>query len=238
MLNNYDMLAGEYQRSDVKPDKLYSTLPTVLSMVGALGGKTVVDLGCGAGFFANAFALGGAERVVGIDSSKEQIALARETAANCVEYEVGDIFNTFVPKADVIVAPYVLNYAETVEQLRALIQRIHDSLLTQGTFVAVVDIPEGKDLKRFGAVKSIEGARVDGAPITIELYNDDDLICTLHAIYFSRATIENVLIEVGFTNVTWHRPLISDDGMRAMGADFWSGYTDAPELAYVSGTKR
>ncbi len=237
MLNNYDVLAADYQRSAVKPDKLYSTLPTVLSMLGDMRGKTIVDLGCGAGFFTNEFAHRGAERVVGIDLSREQIALAIKSAAEHAVYEVGDIFTAVLPKADAVVAPYVLNYAETVEQLQALVQSVFEALSSGGVFVAVVDIPEGKDLKRFGAIKTIDGAAVDGAPIKIELYNGEDHICTLHAVYFSQVTIERILSEVGFAGITWHKPLVSDAGIEAMGMDFWNRYADAPELAYVSATK-
>lgn len=237
MLNNYDALAKDYQRSAVKPDKLYSTLPTVLSMVGDVQGKVIVDLGCGAGFFTNEFARRGATKVIGIDSSEEQIALANQTAAKHTEYQVGNIFSTTFPRADVIVAPYVLNYAESVEQLQSLVQNVFSALPSGGLFAAVVDIPEGKDLKRFGAIKTIEGDRVDGAPIQIQLFDGAEHICTLHAIYFTEATVVQVLSDAGFTNVVWHAPVISDEGIESMGEDFWKGYVDSPELAYVTAVK-
>lgn len=52
VINPYDSLARDYEQTSEKPDKKYSTLPTVLQLAGDMEGKTVVDLGCGSGFFA------------------------------------------------------------------------------------------------------------------------------------------------------------------------------------------
>jgi len=51
--NDYSTLAHSYQKTDAKPDKKYSILPTVLMIAGDSSGKTVLDLGCGSGFFTH-----------------------------------------------------------------------------------------------------------------------------------------------------------------------------------------
>lgn len=53
--NNYNGIAEQYKKSDVKPDKQYSILSTTLKMIGDVQGKTVLDLGCWNGFFIQAF---------------------------------------------------------------------------------------------------------------------------------------------------------------------------------------
>ncbi|MBP9747590.1 class I SAM-dependent methyltransferase [Patescibacteria group bacterium] len=98
MLNNYNQLAKEYSKTDLKPDKYLSILPTVLQAVGDLSGKTVLDLGCGSGFFSRAFADAGAKDVLGIDSSLVQIDLAKQEPRLNVKYLVEDVFKTPLPR--------------------------------------------------------------------------------------------------------------------------------------------
>jgi SAM-dependent methyltransferase len=57
----------------------------------SLAGQAVVDVGCGQGLATRAVAEAGADRVVGVDSSPEMVALARGHAAPAsVEYVVDD----------------------------------------------------------------------------------------------------------------------------------------------------
>lgn len=88
--NDYDVLADSYQSTDVKPDKKYSILPTVLMLIGELNGKTVLDLGCGSGFFTRYFALT-ASKVIGIDNSSEQIVRAKQHSTSNVDYILANI---------------------------------------------------------------------------------------------------------------------------------------------------
>jgi ubiquinone/menaquinone biosynthesis C-methylase UbiE len=53
----------------------------LLAAVGDVRGKTVLDLGCGSGFLSVLMARRGAKRVIGIDVSEEQLAIARFRAA-------------------------------------------------------------------------------------------------------------------------------------------------------------
>ena len=237
-LNDYNILSKEYQTTFIKPDKQFSILPTALDIVGDVNGKTILDLGCGSGFFAIEFANRGAKKVIGIDNSEEQITAAKKHPQDNTAYERSDIFTDELPKADIIFAPHVINYAEDVSQLTALVESIFKSLNSDGKFATIVDLPEdGKNLKKFGAVKTILGEKKDGAKIKIELYNQEQLICTLNAFYFTPQTLENILKNAGFIDVEWHKPIISKDGINTLGEEFWAGYQDSPELGYVSAQK-
>ncbi len=238
-MNDYDLLAGNYTRSNVKPDKLYSILPTVLDMVGNCHDKTIIDIGCGAGFFTLPLAKLGASRVWGIDNSRAQIELASKVSFHsAINYVVADAFvqKSSVP-ADVITAPFVVNYARTVPILKHFFDLIYSSLRESGKAVFVVDLPNGKCLKRFGATKTLLGPAVDETVIELELFNEEKSLCTLRAIYYTPETIERLFREAGFKNVRWHRPIISEEGIRAMGADFWNDYTADPELGYLTAEK-
>ncbi|MFA7308996.1 MAG: methyltransferase domain-containing protein [Patescibacteria group bacterium] len=236
-LNDYDSLAERYRQSDIKPDKQYSMLPTILKMAGNLNGKRVLDLGSGNGFFTKEFSVGGADKVIGIDNSIEQINLATKDQPGNVKYILGDIFKDLFPKSDIISAPYVLNYSDSKEQLFDLYKKIYNSLADEGKFIAIVDLPEGRDLKRFGAEKTVIGGMVDEARLQIDLYNDDKYICTLNSVYYTPETIEEGLKKAGFSHVEWIKPVISEEGKSRLGVEFWEGYLDGPELGYIEATK-
>ena len=229
-LNDYDILSGGYQDVHPKPDTQYSQLPTVLMLAGDVTDRVVLDLGCGDGFFARAFAAKGAARVIGIDNSEKQLELARKRR-DSVEYLLQDIFLDDLPRADLVCAPYVLNYSNSVEELAHILGKIRNCLNPGGILIGVVDLPEGRDLRKYGAQK-ILAANVDGADITINLYNNGKLVIPLHSRYFSHKTITATLRNVGFSASIWARPIIVQAGIEAFGKDFWNGYADHPELGY------
>ena len=236
-LNNYEIIAESYRETAEKPDKQYSTLPTVLRLAENFENKTVLDLGCGEGFFAEACVNNGAKKVVGIDNSAEQIKLAKQNKSTQVEYLLGDVFKDQLPKADIVIAAYLVNYSEDTEQLKSLFQNIYNSLNAEGKLVAVLDLPEKGDLKKFGAVKTLLGDKVDGTKIQIELFKNEKSICVLNAVYFTPETLQKTLTSVGFKEVKWYKPTVSEEGKKKMGESFWEGYTDNCELGYLTAQK-
>lgn len=238
-LNDYDKLARKYTKSNIKPDKHYSILPTVLNVVGDCEGKSVIDLGCGSGFFTLQLAQSGASSVLGVDNSLAQIELARKNSTNPnIAYCVGDIFtqHSGIP-VDIVNAPFVVNYARTVPILRHFFALIFRSLKEGGKVVFVIDLPNGKNLKRFGAKKTLDGKCVDETRILIDLFNENERICTLTGIYYTPETVERLLLDVGFQKVTWCKPIITKEGLSKYGSEFWEGYAQDPELGYIVAEK-
>lgn len=237
-LNDYDTLAPKYNDSDVKPDKQYSILPTVLQMIGKYSSKTVLDFGCGSGFFTVPIAKKGVLHVCGIDNSRRQIDLARLYSAHShTSYYVGDIFGQSWNPVDLVVAPFVVNYARTTSVLKYFFQLVYNSLNDDGKAIFVVDIPNGKHLEKFGAKKSLLGKRVDETSIQIDLYNNNARICTLYGVFYTRATIESLLLTIGFQRVVWTKPIVTKKGINTFGTKFWRGYVDDPELGYLTAYK-
>lgn len=235
--NDYNKSGDVYHQSDTKPDKLYSTLQTIMQMIGDCRNKTVLDLGCGGtAFFTLEIARQGARMVYGIDNAFEQYMRAsRKCRLNSnVRILHRDIFTEQLVKADLITAPYVLNYAPNTAALEHLLDKLYCCLRPGGKLAAVVDLPNNMDLKRFGAVKTLLGPKHDETVMQINLYNDEEHICMLNSMYYTQKTLENLLTKVGFQNIYWHKPIISPEGIRKLGTEFWDGYLEEPELGYIT----
>lgn len=236
-MNDYDAISGDYVKSHEKPDKKYSMLATALSMIGSLQGKKVVDVGCGDGFFTREFAKT-AEFVYGIDNSKEQINKAIRNKGENISYQLADMNDFLYPQSDVVFAPFVLNYLEKAIQLDLLFRKFYDSLNVGGVFGGIVDMPQLNvhDMRKFGVVKKI--ARLnEGEQIEIELYNGGEYIATLYSFFHTRETIEKLLVQTDFSNIVWHKPIISKEGLKVMREVFWEGYVENCDLAYFTAKK-
>lgn len=237
--NVYDTdLAKKFQKTDLKPDKQFSFGPTIMDILGDIRGKTLLDLGCGDGFFTIKIADAGAKQVVGIDNSEEQIRLANEKShPENVDYILGDIYMEKLPKSDGILAPFVINYAQSTKELDFLFNSMYQSLNSNGKIVIVFDIPRGKDLKRFGGVKTLLGPAVDGTQIKIDLYNEDKFICALYSYYYTFETLKKMLLQAGFKNIKKHNQIISNEGIEKFGVEFWKNFNEDSELCYISAEK-
>lgn len=235
-LNQYNDIAEEYQKSDTKPDKLFSILPTVLHIAGDLKNKIILDLGCGDGFFTRPLAEDVSTHVFGIDNSEKQIELAKTAPMQNIQYILGDIFIDALPNADIINVPFVLNYCQNANELSSFFRRLYDKLNTNGKVIFVYDLPTNQDLKRFGAQKKLTEDK-DGAAIEIDIYNNDAFLCTLYAIYFKTSTIKELLEKNRFQNIAEHRHVISKEGEELLGEDFWKGYEENCELGYITAEK-
>jgi 2-polyprenyl-3-methyl-5-hydroxy-6-metoxy-1,4-benzoquinol methylase len=111
-------------------------LDLTLERLGALEGRTVLDVGCGSGRYCIAFAARGAARVVGVDFAPAMIDLARDLAAKAgvadrCEYRVG-AFPEAVPDGpfDVSTAMGFFDYIEhPVPILAAMREKTRSTLI-------------------------------------------------------------------------------------------------------------
>jgi SAM-dependent methyltransferase len=232
-LNDYNRLAMRYHQTDLKQDKYFSMLPTVLQASGALSGKTVLDLGCGSGFFSRAFADAGAKRVLGIDNSETQIDMAKKESRFNTEYLVENVFTGVLPKADIVCAPFLVNYLPSKVELTIFLKSIKEALTVGGRAIFIIDIPSGRDLMEYGARKTVHGLYQDGTPMTLELFDrDQKSICVLKAYYIEPSTFEALLKEVGFSAVDKLLPIVSKEGLDMYGDEYWQSYLVDTELGY------
>ena len=113
---------------------------TFFRMVGELAGQRVLDLACGFGFYTRQLKRRGAAQVVGVDISPEMVRLARakeQEDPTGVEYRMGDAIHLPVLGSfDLVTAVYLLNYAESKDQMLGMCRSAYDNLVAGGRFVA------------------------------------------------------------------------------------------------------
>lgn len=117
----YDSLVtsdGSYQKELL--------LPNLLRLVAPKKGMTVVDVGCGQGFFSHAYAAAGA-RVIGIDVAPELIAIAQKGKKPLEEFFVNSADNMKDVKsacADAVTITLALQNIERVDKTLAESMRV------------------------------------------------------------------------------------------------------------------
>ncbi|XP_019862110.1 PREDICTED: uncharacterized protein LOC109590655 [Amphimedon queenslandica] len=112
-----------------------------------LQGASVLDLGCGGGLFSRWAAAQGASKVVGIDLSEEQIAVACKMDedndghhSSGIEYYTKDVIDIKTPEYgefDVIIAVHLLCYADNPEKLQRMLQAVSVCLKKGGRCIGV-----------------------------------------------------------------------------------------------------
>lgn len=133
---NYSQLPRSQRGLDGAPE-----WPALRALLPALAGRSVLDLGCGFGWFCRFVAGEGAAEIVGVDVSERMLARARtETSAGNVRYEQADL-ETYEPAAerfDLIYSSLAFHY---LVDLPAVFGRIARALKPGGRFVFSVEHP-------------------------------------------------------------------------------------------------
>ena len=233
---HYDTIAEEYQKSKELPYRLHTETYTYFDILGDLTGKSILDLGCGEGFYTRKFRQKGAGRVVGVDISTKMVELAKQQEAQeplGIEYIVCDVLKMGkIGSFDLVVASYLLNYAQTKEELLKMCQNIYANLKPGGRFVSVNDNGEQPPesyltSEKYGFIKSISEPLQEGTPITYTytVPGEDKTFC-FDNYYLSQATYEWAFRTAGFKETRWHKPIVSPEGVREFGQEFWQDFLD------------
>ncbi|HYB69673.1 MAG TPA: methyltransferase domain-containing protein [Candidatus Bathyarchaeia archaeon] len=115
--------------------------PALRALLPPLGGRAVLDLGCGFGWFCRWAREQGAARVVGVDVSTRMLERARaETADAAITYTRADLEQLELPARsfDLVYSSLALHY---IEHLDRLLGQIHRSLVAGGCLVCSVEHP-------------------------------------------------------------------------------------------------
>jgi ubiquinone/menaquinone biosynthesis C-methylase UbiE len=241
MTTNYDDIAAVYKRAKQQPWRLHLEHFTLFTLLGDLRGKSVLDLACGEGFYTRFLKQRGAARVVGVDLSAGMIALARreeERQRLGIDYVVHDVKDLTLDETfDVVVAAYLLNYAQTADELLAMCVAITRHLQPGGRFVTVNNnprqCPEYFTLTRpYGFIKRVQGPLREGTPVDYTFFLGEESL-TITNYHFSVATHEWALKTAGFQQVTWHDPALSAAIMEGTAQNYWADFLAHPPIVFI-----
>lgn len=236
----YDSIATEYKTSKLIPFRKYIEAHTLMNLAGNLAGKSILDLACGEGIYARKFKLHGAGEVTGIDLSSGMIELAWEEelikSTGC-HFVIGDARDLRVKKQfDLVTGIYLLNYAQSREELVQFCKTIVHHLKPGGRFLGINDNPFNNpkryaEYEKYGFIKESPKNRQEGDYIRYTMYNPDRSFCSFDNYYLSPETYEEVFEETGLRHFSWHSPEISPD---QSANPHWDYFMEYPPIIGIS----
>ena len=234
----YDPIASQYKASKKLAFREIIEWYSYNKLLGDVSQKSVLDLACGEGFYSRRIKRKGAQMVVGVDISEKMIQLAKQQEKDeplGVEYLVGDVMELEkVGSFDLVVASYLLNYAQTKEQLLQMCRTIADNLKSSGRFVGINNNPDQPPesfflCKKYGFTKSISGSLTEGASITYEFFRRGQKF-RIDNYYLSRKVHVWAFKRVGFKTIRWHKSEAAPDGIKKFGPEFWQDFIDCQPI--------
>lgn len=241
-VQQYDEIGEAFEGFKALPLMKYGEVPSFLSLVGDVDGKSVLDLACGTGFYSREFKRRGATDVLGVDISQEMIAAARQSEERDplgVRYEVGDVaeLRPLEQRFDIALAVQCLNYAEDIATMERMCRNIHRSLVEGGEFFILAQRPDyGFDnphLEKYGFRCEPTGEEAETGPwerVTAFLDPEPISIVTTAP---RREVFEKCLQAAGFSDLEWVPLRVSDAGIREFGEDFWADLLANPPLTML-----
>jgi len=183
-VESWDRAAFRYQDEyDPSPDTVpYGPgMPTdaELRLLPHFAGKRVLELGCGAGQAAVAFARQGA-RTIAVDASPDQLTAARRLAERLgakVDFRLGDLTELAFVKAESIDLAFSAATLDYVEDLGRVLRAVHRVLEPHGAFVFTLEHPFTTCLDGAGAGQPVVVRSYgDPSPVKVERYGEQFLL--------------------------------------------------------------
>ncbi len=172
----YSLYAKDYEKAIL--DNVYNALlerPSLLSMLPDVKSKTVLDLGCGPGIYAEHLIQQGAD-VTACDISEEMVEIVRNKFAETVPCYVQDL-NDGLPKEadnqyDVVICPLTLHY---IENLHHFFSEVSRTLKDGGVFFfsthhPMVDFQSSPSGNYFSCELVTEEWDTLGHPVQVQFY--------------------------------------------------------------------
>ncbi|HEV2783595.1 MAG TPA: class I SAM-dependent methyltransferase [Actinophytocola sp.] len=217
---------------------------------GDVTGLAALDLGCGAGRYAQHLARWGAGRVVGVDDSAGMLELAQDAEdaePMGITYRLADVSTDHLldlaGTMDLVLSCYALPYAPSVARLTGMFTTARTVLREGGRFIAATLNPDYADhdiergyYDRFNMrLTANVHPPVEGTPVHLHAWFNDPAATPIDvdAYWWSPTTYEVAAKTAGFTSLTWHHFTVSDTGVGHFGEDYWTPYLTRPHAVML-----
>ncbi|WP_102794338.1 class I SAM-dependent methyltransferase [Bowmanella denitrificans] len=230
MTTDYNGIAAEYRRAKLHPWRQHIEMFMLSELVGDLSGMRVLDLACGEGFHTRMLRYRGAAQVMGVDISAAMVALANEQESKRplgIDYIRCDVRELALAKQfDLVFASYLLNYAESADDLSLMCQVVADHLKPGGRFIGINSNPDYSgellSMRPYGFTRD-PAPTEEGMPFSYRFFLPGDQMVAITNYHLSRQTHEQAFKQAGLTELQWLEVQVSP----AAQADYLPGYWDA-----------
>ena len=227
----------ETTRTETPYNDYYET-PSVLSKLGDLEGKSILDVGCGTGYFTRLFQKQTKNKVIGVDISKNLIELAKESELKDklgIKYLLRNAENLeILGEFDLVTAIHLLHYISTKEKLYKACLNIYKNLKSEGrffTFLLNPDLNTGLDYyAKYTLNTSRRGELNDGDEYTFTLLKTNQ---TFSVYYWTKNTIESILLDIGYKKISWSSPFVTNQGIQKLGRKYWENILQHPWCIFL-----
>ena len=239
----YDAIAERYRDSKRLLYRHFIERYTLMTLLGDLHDRTVLDMACGEGVYARQFKRAGAAEVTGVDISSAMVALAeaeeRAEPIGC-RYVCEDAA-AFRPAArvDVVTAIYLLNNARTADEVGRFGHACFCALRPGGLLVGFNDNvrnpprPDDISLTKYGLERTCaRHPPREGDTIGYRITNQDDRTFEFDNYYLKPATCEAAMRDAGFNDFHWVDAMLDP---AAQDDPFWDDFmSQAPVTAFCA----
>lgn len=248
MTTNYDegRIAEQYKRVKEQPWRSRVETYSLMTLLGDIRGKKVVDVACGEGYFTRKLHQRGAAKVVGVDSSERMIELARAQEANDplgIEYRIQDARRIVPPQDfDLAVSAWLLVYARDRAELACFCQGLACWLRPGGRFVTFTTNPgvyffdPPADYRKYGFQIKLADHVFEGAPIVWSADVDGSHL-EIENYYLPIAAYESALQDAGFRDFKVHPLELGPDPQGVDDSDYWSDFLKYPVAILIDCVK-
>ncbi len=229
-MEQYDVIGKNYSDMiKIDPIKLFVQRPSTLSLLGDVGEKRVLDIGCGDGIISRMVAKQGA-KVIAFDPSIKQIEVAIEEENKNplgITYFVSSIQKFSSPAVfDSAFAVMVLCYAQNKSELQSFFD-LTFSLLKKGGQFVIIDF----DKSALPLNNSYYGryfTKLPNGNICIEWNIPGVPKYSTEVTYFSKNEFEECAKKAGFTQILSSPLVPNHEGELKMGKEYWGEFIKHP----------
>jgi len=237
----YNKIAQGYTDATKRPMRKFAYEPTVVNYIKEeIKDSKILDLACGEGVSTRLFKSLDAETVLGLDISQDLINIAKKTPESNIDYAVSDVFSDDLSKYgefDIVTAIMLIHYAGSKSEIVNLLNKVKSCLKSGGLFYLLTINPKLAQTGYSAYGINLSGAKNEGESFETTLSDfEGNKFCSFTNTFWKQETYNQLFDEAGF-NLEWFPGIVSSEGIKEYGEEFWVEYLKNPVYTVIKAYK-